>query len=312
MSTPTIPVVDLRDYTGQDPEARVEFIQSLGTALEELGFVAVSHHGIPGLERSCALARELFALPLEVKRRYETPEDGRQRGYTSFGVEHARDQALPDLKEFWHFGRTLPPGHPRFLDRLIPPNRSPRELPEVEAHFTALFNELESFAEGLLEAVGEYLEYPPGFLRSLVTGGNSVLRLIHYPDPDGRAAPGAVRAAAHEDINLLTVLPAATAPGLELLTRDGVWMPVQTPPDVVVCDTGDMMALLTGGRLPATTHRVVNPATSDGGRLSMPFFLHPRPEVNLRPFAPRRDGEVLAGEFFHNRLREIGVEPARA
>lgn len=310
MSTPTIPVVDLRDYTGRDPEARVEFIHTLGEALERFGFVAVAHHGVPGLERSYALARQLFALPPAIKARYETPEDGRQRGYTSFGVEHAKDQALPDLKEFWHVGRTLPPGHPSFLDGLIRPNRFPAELPEFGPHFAALFIELESFAETLLDAVGEYLDYPPGFLRSLVTGGNSVLRLIHYPDPDGRAVPGAVRAAAHEDINLLTVLPAATAPGLELLTREGEWMAVQTPPDVLICDTGDMMALLTQGRLPATTHRVVNPPTPDGGRLSMPFFLHPRPEVSLRPFDRKLGQEVLAGEVLHQRLREIGVEAA--
>jgi isopenicillin N synthase-like dioxygenase len=136
--------------------------------------------------------------------------------------------------------------------------------------------------------------------------GNSVLRLIHYPDTGVAQIPGAVRAAQHEDINLLTVLPASTRPGLELLTRDGRWMAVETPPDVMICDTGDMMALLTNGRLPATTHRVVNPEQSDGGRLSMPFVLHPRPDAVLRPFGSDAPG-VTAGAFLHERLVAIGV-----
>lgn len=305
----TIPVVHLPDYTEDDPAARVGFIDTLGAGLERFGFVAVTGHGIPAhtLNDAYSLARQLFALPPEVKARYETPEDGRQRGYTSFGVEHAKDQEVGDLKEFWHVGRALGSQHPLTLSGKIPKNRFPDELPAFGPVFTSLFIELESFAELLLDALGEYLSLRPGLFHSLTKDGNSVLRVIHYPDLPGSAVPGAVRAAAHEDINLITILPAATQPGLELLTRDGEWMPVNTPPDVMICDTGDMMALLTGGRLPATTHRVVNPNDQDGGRLSMPFFMHPHPDRLLRPLHRKDIEPVVASEFLKQRLRDIGV-----
>lgn len=307
MTSSTIPVVSLPDYDGS-PETRARFVRTLGEGLERFGFVAVTDHGIAPelLEHAYALARATFALPEDVKRRYETPENGRQRGYTSMGVEHAKDSDLPDLKEFWHVGRDLGPDHPLHRSGQVPANLCPHEVPEFAAVFPALFNAIEGFANRLLDGVGDFLELPPGTFRELVRDGNSVLRLIHYPDLGGPLVPGAVRAAQHEDINLLTVLPASTRPGLELLTRDGSWMPVQTPPDVMICDTGDMMSLLTQGRLPATTHRVVNPEQSDGGRLSMPFFLHPHPDAVLRPFGTELAG-ITAREFLHERLVAIGV-----
>ncbi|MFZ5475988.1 MAG: isopenicillin N synthase family dioxygenase [Myxococcota bacterium] len=293
----SIPVVDLRAFAGP---ASTDFVRTLGAGLEEFGFVAVTGHGIPGelLDRAYAVARRVFHLPGEVKRRYETPEDGRQRGYTSFGVEHAKDTVVPDLKEFWHVGRVESGGD-------VPPNRHPVEVPEFGVVFDELFARMEGFANTLLEGVALHLGQPPAYFREMVAGGNSVLRVIHYPELGGGVPGGAVRAAAHEDINLLTVLPVSTRPGLELLTRDGRWMAVDVPPDVMVCDTGDMMQLLTGGRLPATTHRVVNPGGPDGGRLSMPFFLHPHPDWMLTPMngaAPVRTKEFLA-----ERLRAIGV-----
>jgi isopenicillin N synthase-like dioxygenase len=305
--TSTIPVVSLPDFHGS-PEVRARFVRTLGEGLEQFGFVAVTDHGIPVdlLHHAYDLARATFALPEDVKRRYETPENGRQRGYTSMGVEHAKDARLPDLKEFWHVGRTLPADHPLRLSGAVPPNQHPAEVEGFAENFDALFASVEDFANRLLDAVGVFLDLPPGTFRDLVRDGNSVLRLIHYPDTGVAQIPGAVRAAQHEDINLLTVLPASTRPGLELLTRDGRWMAVETPPDVMICDTGDMMALLTNGRLPATTHRVVNPEQSDGGRLSMPFFLHPRPDAVLRPFGSDALG-VTAGAFLHERLVAIGV-----
>lgn len=298
-----VPVVDLREYASSDPEERVSFIERLGRGLEDCGFVAVTGHGLdPALLSSAYRECErLFALPEAVKRRYETPEDGRQRGYTSFGVEHARDQALPDLKEFWHIGPELPGEH----SPLLPPNQFPAELPSFRGVALELFSAMEGFALTLLDGLAEYLGVREGYFRELTHHGNHVLRLIHYPDCAGPA--GAVRAAAHEDINLLTVLPASTRPGLELLTREGEWLPIVTPPNVLICDTGDMMQLITGGQLPATTHRVVNPPGQDGGRLSMPFFLHPNPR---RVLSPLRGGDyepVMAEEFFRRRLREIGV-----
>ena len=301
----TIPVVDLRDH--RSSERREAFVRALGAGLEEFGFVAVAGHGIDEvlLERAYGVAREVFALPEGVKQGYETPEDGRQRGYTSFGVEHAKDVAVPDLKEFWHIGRRLAAGHPLSVE--VPDNRFPSQVPAFGEVFSELFLQMEDFANRLLDAVGEYLGRTPDFFRDMVTDGNSVIRVIHYPDMGDRYVPGAVRAARHEDINLMTVLPASTQPGLELLTRDGTWMAVQTPPGVMVCDTGDMMQLLTEGRLPATTHRVVNPPVPDGGRLSMPFFLHPHPNHVLRSMHSE-DGEgVLARDFLKQRLEAIGV-----
>lgn len=309
MSEDQIPIVDLRDFTGGDADRRANFVRVLGGGLERFGFVSVVGHGVDPalLARAYSLAKQTFALPIDVKKRYETPENGRQRGYTSFGVEHAKDQAAPDLKEFWHIGRVLPPDHPLTLTGDVPPNRFPAEVPAFEPEFLALFGALEDFAWRLLDAVGAYLERPPTFFRELVHDGNSVLRVINYPDLGGPVPAGAIRAAQHEDINLMTVLPASTQPGLELMNRDGRWLPVQTPPDVMVCDTGDMMQLLTAGRLPATTHRVVNPEGADGGRLSMPFFLHPHPDRVLEPMRPGYREPTVARDFLMRRLREIGV-----
>lgn len=304
MSRSSIPLLNLHDALCSDAGLRERFVRELGEGLGEFGFVAIEGHGIPLdlLERSYALAREVFAMPEEVKKCYETPSNGRQRGYTSFGVEHAKDQPMPDLKEFWHVGRNLGARHPLHLSGKVPFNRFPEEVPSFGPTFSELFSRMESFADTLLISLGRYLGYPDGFFTDLCRQGNSVLRVIHYPDQAGLPpVPGAVRAAAHEDINLLTVLPVSTRPGLELMTRDGRWMAVHTPPDVMLCDTGDMMSLLTRGRMPATTHRVVNPeGGSDGGRLSMPFFLHPRPDAELAP-------GVLAAEFLRARLKEIGV-----
>lgn len=311
-----VPVVDLRDFVHADasPEGqarRQAFIQTLGAGLERFGFVAVVGHGIPGdlLARAYGLAEQTFALPEAVKRRYETPEDGRQRGYTSFGVEHAKDNALPDLKEFWHVGRELGADHPLHRSGDVPPNQFPAEVEGFRETYLGMFNAVEGFANQLLAAVGSYLGLGESFFGNLTRDGNSVLRIIHYPAIEGGVPEGAIRAAEHEDINLLTVLPVSTKPGLELLTREGEWMAVEVPPDTMVCDTGDMMQLLTGGKLPATTHRVVNPkgGGDDGARLSMPFFLHPHPDAMLVPEGSGRT-PVRTRDFFHARLREIGVE----
>ena len=309
MTAPGIPLVDLQDW--QRPDRREAFVAELGRGLEEFGFVSVCGHGIAEseLEAAYAMARAFFALPADVKARYETPADGRQRGYTSFGVEHAKDTLIPDLKEFFHVGRTLGEAHPLHRGGDVPPNLFPAELPAFEPLFTRYFAAVESFANRLLAAVALYLGHDDAYFARLTRDGNSVLRLINYPDV-GESAPGAVRAAAHEDINILTVLPVSTQPGLEVMCRDGRWLAVNPPPNVMVCDTGDMMALLTGNRLPATTHRVVNPETGDGGRFSMPFFLHPHPDALLVEEIPGLRPAVRTREFFHDRLRAIGVERA--
>ncbi|MCO4771393.1 MAG: isopenicillin N synthase family oxygenase [Deltaproteobacteria bacterium] len=303
-----IPVVDFRDWT--DPTMRARFVRDLGNGLEKLGFVAVTGHGISQwtLEHAYATARKLFALPKDIKAQYETPENGRQRGYTSFGVEHAKDHDAPDLKEFWHIGRHLGAAHPLHQSGDIPPNLFPNELPEFGEVFSDYFSRVESFCLCLLDALDQYLGQPQGWFREVTSDGNSIVRIIHYPPMPDDAPAGSVRAAQHEDINLMTVLPVSTAPGLQLMTNDGEWMAVQTPPDVLVVDTGDMMKLITGGVLPATTHRVVNPADAKRGesRLSMPFFMHPHPDWVLKTIGSDEPG-VLTRDFLGERLKAIGV-----
>ncbi len=303
-----IPLLSMND--ARDPARRAEFVEALGKALEHFGFVALIDHGIDKakLDRAYDVAVETFSLPEATKKRYEDAQGGRQRGYTAFGVEHAKDTDVPDLKEFWHVGPELAADDPLRVNGIMPANIFPsQDVPHFQGSFMDLFADLESFGLEVLNAVGEYLEVPADYFGEMTRGGNSVLRIINYPDM-GRSVPaGAVRAAAHEDINLITILPSSTRPGLELMTREGEWMPISTPPNVMICDTGDMMQLLTAGRLPATTHRVVNPEESDGGRLSMPFFMHPRMDYLLEPLKEGFAEPVLTGDFLKQRLAEIGV-----
>ena len=308
MERASIPTVRFSDFLAGG-EARERFVATLGEGLRELGFVFVQDHGIDDelLSRAYAEAAELFALPEDVKRRYETPQDGRQRGYTSFGVEHAKDRDIADLKEFWHVGRRLPADHPLSIRGEIPRNLCAEEAPGFSEIAQALFDAMDRFASGLLAALEPYLALPEGFFADLTRDGNSVLRIIHYPPLPDDVPPGAVRAAEHEDINLITILPASTDRGLELRTRDGRWLEVVPPPGAMVCDTGDMMQLLTEGRLPATTHRVVNPpAGPRRSRYSMPLFVHPHPDGVLRP-AREGQPQINARDFLMERLRDIGL-----
>ncbi len=294
MAHASIPVLSLPALTAHSETASA--VNALGRALETFGFVAITDHGISEslLERAYATAKSTFELPTETKCRYEDSDNGRQRGYTSMGVEHAKDQPVGDLKEFWHVGRQ---------QGEVPANIYPRELDGFRPTFDGLFAELDRVATTLLASIGTVLGRPDGFFDDFTRGGNSVLRIIHYPPLGPDVEPGAVRAAAHEDINLITILPVSTEPGLQLQTRDGEWVDVQTPPNVMVCDTGDMMQLLTQGQLRSTTHRVVNPRQgANRSRYSMPFFCHPRPDAVLRD-----DPRVLADAFLMERLRDIGV-----
>jgi isopenicillin N synthase-like dioxygenase len=298
----TIPVVDLRHLAfAQDDPRRIAFIQTLGHGLETVGFVAVEGHGVSPelLQRVYAVAREAFSLAADIKSQYEAPEIGRQRGYTPMGLERARHRSVADLKEFWMVGRPSDPD--------LPANLFPGEAPAFAPVLSDYFHGVEAAAALLLGGIGEYLDLGAGYFQEMVRGGNSVVRVLNYPDAGGPVAAGAVRAAAHEDINLITLLPASTRPGLELLDRDGAWVAVETPPDVLIVDTGDMMELVTAGRLAAVTHRVVNPESSDGGRMSLPFFVHPRPSYVLTPVKPGYAEPIGAHEFLMQRLRENGV-----
>lgn len=298
-----IPLVDFAGFAESHGPRRAATVAQLGAALERYGFVAVIGHGVPAglVDEAYAAAEAVFAQPEAVKAQYESPANARQRGYTPYLLEKAKDQAQPDLKEFWHVGRDLPEAHPFRVSGLMGPNLFPSEVPAFGDVMRRLFAAQTHFAEQLLDAIAEHLGASTDLFRGVVADGNHVLRVINYPDV-GEVPEGAVRAAAHEDINLLTVLPSATRPGLELLDKDGQWIAIEAPPGVMICDTGDMMALLSGGRLPAVTHRVVNPeGGADGGRLSMPFFMHPNPDARLAPFDSDEAG-VRAHDFLMDRL----------
>lgn len=313
-SDQTIPVLDLDDLrAGGDREAR--FVQALGDAFVDTGFAALIHHGVD-LElarEATSVAASFFDLPDAVKLRYEDPEGLGQRGYTAFGREHAKDQPVPDLKEFWHVGRDLPEGHP--LARAYAPNVWPEEIPRFRAIMAALYRQLEICGDHLLEACALHLGEERALFREMARDGDSVLRVLHYPPIPPDAHPASIRAAAHEDINLMTLLLESTAPGLELLQRDGAWRPVHSLAGQIIVDTGDMMQRLSNGYFKSTTHRVVNPDRSHERRFSMPFFIHPRHAVLLspRPSAIARTGgraafsPIAAGTYLEQRLREIGL-----
>jgi isopenicillin N synthase-like dioxygenase len=302
----TLRRVSLADWRSGAPDRRQRFASELGAGLEETGFALLIDPHLPDglLARAYRAAADLFALPEPQKRAGERPAIARQRGFTPFGLEHAKDQVAADLKEFWQVGRSVA------RDPL--PTNVPVPAPLDPSAFDALFEVLEGVAIDLLDAVALHLELSPGTFRDLTANGNSVLRVIHYPPLPAGAPLGAVRAAAHEDINLMTVLPASTDAGLELLTHDGRWVAIDPPPGALIVDSGDMMALLTGGRLPATTHRVVNPTDPERAaraRYSLPFFVHPRPDARLTPFEGGEPGPTAA-DFLRDRLIAIGVGAA--
>lgn len=309
-----IPTVDLNDYTSGGAAPRSRLIETLGEGLREFGFLNVEGHGIDSslIRGTYDLWQRFFALPDEVKRKYAGVEGG-ARGYTPFGVEHAKDNPLPDLKEFWHVGQEPPEGHP--FRNEYPGNVWPAEIPEIKEPTLRLYSSLERVAENLLRALAEYFDMPRDAFSSMMSVGNSILRILHYPPVRPEQAP-AVRAAAHEDINLITLLCEATDSGLEILTRDGEWMAVETGPGQIVVDAGDMLSRFTNEVIPATTHRVVNPAENAArDRYSMPFFVHPYsacdltiPERFTGPDSPPKYPPITAGQFLEQRLREIGLK----
>jgi len=310
-SKPRLAAVSLSDST-RDPKA---FAQALGASFERYGFAIVSNHGIPAplIARAEAAARALFALPETTKRAYHLAGGAGQRGYTPFGVETAKGASEHDLKEFWHIGRELPPGH-RFAASM-PANLWPHEVADFRATFEALYGAFDAAGLRILEAIARHLGLAPDYFDDAVADGNSVLRLLHYP-PISPDAPG-VRAGAHEDINTITLLLGAEEAGLELLDRDGAWLTVAPAPGQLVVNVGDMLQRLTNGVLRSTTHRVVNPPPERRGRArySMPFFLHFRPDFRIEtlpgcitPDRPNRYLEpITADDFLMQRLREINL-----
>ena len=311
----SIPVVDLEDFHSEDPGRRNAFVQALGKSLEEYGFVAIENHGVDpaALEGGYSQSRALFALEDTLKVQYEHPEDGCQRGYTSMGREHAKGQTQGDIKEFWHVGPELSPSHPLY-DR-VRKNIWAGELPKFKEDMLTLWNGLNECGRSIMIALARYLETDEDEFATMIDGGDTILRSIRYPGPEEvQPKPGAVWAAAHEDINLITLLPSSKERGLELLRKDGTWMPIEPVPGQLIADTGDMFERLTNGRFPSTTHRVLAPRDADGPRYSMPFFIHPHPDYVLRPVDscvseehPQKWADVTAEEFLRERLIDIGV-----
>lgn len=319
MTLDKIPTVDLNHYLHGDEETKAAFVKSLGDSFSEIGFAIVANHGVPDqtIDKAYKAFQDFFALPEDVKRRYEDPEIAGQRGYTSKGREHAKGHNVGDLKEFYHIGQTVTDGDP--IKKEYPDNIFPEEVPDVEAYGVGLYSSLEMSGKALLQAISEYLDLPLNYFDDKVHNGNSILRPIHYygiENPD--AVPdGAVRAAEHEDINLITLLIGASAEGLEVLTKEGNWLPANPEPNQIVINVGDMLQRLTNNRLKSTTHRVVNPpkARMHEPRYSMPFFLHPKSNMDLTSLEsciteerPKAYEDMTAGEYLNQRLREIGLK----
>ena len=301
--------VSLED-ADRDPQG---FAQQLGRSFEEYGFAIIADHGIPDelIHRAEEKSRAFFALPDEVKRKYHVPAGGGARGYTPFGIETAKGAAAHDLKEFWHVGRELAPGHP-FRDTMAD-NVWPSEVPGFKDVFLELYDAFDRTGLKVLRAIARYLGIDEDYFVDTVRDGNSVMRLLHYP-PQSEPTGEHVRAGAHEDINTITLLLGAEEAGLELQTRDGRWIPVSPKHGELVINIGDMLQRLTNGRLRSTSHRVVNPAPdrASNARDSMPFFLHFRPDFLIEALpgtvAPGEQPKwppITAHEFLQERLREI-------
>lgn len=318
MPKQTIPVVDFDDWNAGGSRLR-GFAAAVGDALREVGFFALEHHGVTDdlLTNAFEAARRFADLPEETKRIYERPGVLGQRGHTPYGRERAKDAAPSDLKEFFQIGRTdVPDDHP--VHGEYGANPWPDDhVPEFRGAMSALYGHLNSLADALLEACALYISAPPTLFSEMARDGDTILRVIHYPPVPQDAPAGAVRAAAHEDINLVTLLCGATADGLELLDRSGEWVPITAWKEHVIVDSGDMLQAVTNGLYRSTTHRVVNPSSDAGAsdRFTMPFFVHPRGEVDLTPLPEciaRTGGKALYGpktarEILQERLNAIGL-----
>ncbi len=295
-----------------DPDS---FSRHIGASFEDTGFAVISDHPVNQavLDRGLAAAKAFFALPDDVKRRYYIQGGGGQRGYTPFAVEVAKGATAKDLKEFWHVGRELPPGDP--LRVFMDDNIYVAEIEGWKADTGAMFDALEQMGLKVLSAIAAHLGLDRSFFVDPVRNGNSILRFLHYPPQINPPPAGSVRAGAHEDINVITLLLGAEEGGLEVLHRNGQWLAVNPPPGSLVVNIGDMLQRLTNGFLPSTTHRVVNPKPERARfpRYSTPFFLHFRPDYLIRPLpACVAEGSpapapITAQDYLMERLREIGL-----
>lgn len=311
----SIPSVDLADFLSGDSQRKNNFVESLGKAYEEVGFVSVKNHGLTDelIEDLYKNVQQFFSLPLTEKKVYEIPDLAGQRGYTSFGKEHAKGSEAPDLKEFFQFGQVA---RNNFTEEAYPDNVHVNELNNFNPTFSDAYRSFEKSGTAILQAIALYLKLDENYFDEFVFNGNSILRAIHYP-PITEEPKSAIRAEQHEDINLITLLIGASADGLEILTKQNEWIAVTSVPDQIVVNVGDMLQRLTNNKLRSTTHRVVNPRREiwHTSRFSIPFFLHPKGSMSLKCLDncidanhPLAYEEATAGEYLDERLREIGLK----
>lgn len=315
MTKRVIPVVDLSLFTEGNEQQRTAFVEQIGKAFHEVGFVGVVNHGVSQelVDKFYTASKAFFALAEETKKQYEVPELSGQRGYTSFGKEHAKQSTVADLKEFFQFGQTIAGEHS--LKDIYPDNVAVDEIPEFLPLAQELYRAFEKSGGALLKAIALHLDLDENYFEKRIEHGNSILRAIHYP-PITQEPASAIRAEQHEDINLITLLVGASAGGLQILSNEE-WLPITPGENEIVINVGDMLQRLTNDYLKSTTHRVVNPPRDlwHLPRLSIPFFLHPRHDVDLtcleqcvteeRPLAYE---PITAGEYLNERLREIGLK----
>ena len=316
MENRAIPLVDLKKFTTGTKEERAQFVDELGHAFQEFGFVGVVNHGISKelVDRFYAESKAFFSLPTEVKSKYEIKGLAGQRGYTSFGKEHAKHTNVGDLKEFYQLGQEAAADHP--LKSEYPDNVHVDEAPQFTKTGIELYKAFEESGANLLRAIALYLKLPENYFDDKIEMGNSILRAIHYP-PITSEPKSAIRAEQHEDINLITLLVGASAGGLQILDMKNQWLDIVPGEEEIVVNVGDMLQRLTNNYLKSTTHRVVNPPREEWHRprLSIPFFLHPKGDMDLtclettvtadRPLAY---DPITAGEYLNERLREIGLK----
>ncbi len=316
MSNRTIPVVDLSKFINGTLDERNEFVQEIGKAFHEIGFVGVVNHGISKelIEGFYNESNAFFAMPTEIKRKYEIPGLAGQRGYTSFGKEHAKQSEVADLKEFYQIGQEVTDGDS--IKSEYPDNVRVEEMPRFTELGRNLYKAFETSGNELLRAISIYLNLGESYFDDKTHNGNSILRAIHYP-PITQEPASAIRAEQHEDINLITLLVGASAGGLQLLNMNGEWLDITPGEDEIVINVGDMLQRMTNNYLKSTTHRVVNPPREQWHqpRLSIPFFLHPRSTMDLTCLEscvteelPLAYEPITAGEYLDERLREIGLK----
>lgn len=312
-----IPQVDLSQFLHGTPSERKQFVSDLGSAFESVGFVSVINHGLTNelINSLYKDVEDFFSLPLSSKKSYEIANLAGQRGYTSFGKEHAKGSDAPDLKEFFQFGQPHSPksqiANEPFIDNVIV-----KEITSFNHNLEQAFKTFESAGAALLKAIAIHLSLIEDYFTPFIKDGNSIIRAIHYP-PITKEPESSIRAEQHEDINLITLLVGASADGLQILSKTNEWLSVKAAPGAIVVNVGDMLQRLTNNKLKSTTHRVVNPPRElwSTSRYSIPFFLHPRSDMSLACLDscithdfPKTYEDYTAGQYLDERLREIGLK----